>query len=321
MPNPECDLDAYFKRAVEYPNVDSGDFESSFLITVGTAEAEAADPHKIINDNSFSFQSTGNTVLLNGAEKEVPTCDITVSTQDGKEVTLRDRVALMAFGSNSSPDILSSKFSDCTSKSPDDADAKIIVMQGGLKDHVVVESAFFSDIGPVPATIHRREGDSASVTVGFYTQEQAERLTGTEQSYDGVKMDASVELKSGETLDNPLAYVSVWGALTSDGENPIANSAIPQQTDLQRMSTMEAMELARDITDPGTPIEKYIRNMPGANGLKPDVAAKMTEIRYERTHKLVDHSLPANVLGTRIFPASINEDTPTANAPVPSYEG
>ncbi|MCK5384258.1 MAG: hypothetical protein KAJ29_01685 [Alphaproteobacteria bacterium] len=314
-------LTRYFNRAVEYPNVNNDNFKQSFIIAVGKDEAEKADPAIIVDDNNFSFQSSNHSIRLAGATKDVDTYDVTIKKEDGESATLHDRVILVGFGSNSAPEILKTKFNDFITDTENPEDNQIVVMQGNLQSHVVVAAAFYSDIGPVPATLHRKEGDSASVTIGFYTQEQAEKMTGTEQSYAGVEIDTDIILKGGAKIKNPLAYVSVWGALTNKDGELMANPSIPQQTDLPRVSTKEVIEYAMSITDSKmNDIKPYIEaHSMGLPGLGSTEITEKEETRYIRTDKLRQHATPCNVIGTLVFPPSIYNDTPSANAPEPTF--
>lgn len=322
MPESKQDmLTRYFNRAVEYPNVTHDNFKQSFIIAVGKDEAEKADPAMIVDDNNFSFQSSNHTVRLAGATKDVDTYDVTIKKEDGESVTLRDRVALIGFGSNSAPEILKTKFNDFVTDTKNPENNQIVVMQGNLQSHVVVAAAFYSDIGPVPATLHRKEGDSASVTIGFYTKEQAEQMTGTEQSYAGVELDTDIILKGGSAVKNPLAYVAVWGALTNKDGELMANPSIPQQTDLPQVETREVIEYAMSITNPEmTNIKPYIEgHSMGLPGLSDEEISEKETTRYIRTDILVEHATPSNVIGNLVFPPSIYEDTPSADAPRPTF--
>jgi len=311
----------YLTRAVAYPNVDHSNFVDSFTITVGKDEAGKADSTKIVDNNGFACWPSDNPVRLAGAEKDIDTYDVTFQTKDGEKVTLRDRVPLVGFGSNTAPEILKTKFADCAKDTEHSENNQIVVMQSNLQDHVVVAAAFYSDIGPVPATLHRKEGDSTSVTVGFYTKAQAETMTGTEQSYAGVELDTKVILKGGIEIKKPLAYVSVWGALTDKDGSLMANPSIPQKTDLPRVETTKVIERAMAITDPEMDdIETYMKgHMMGLPGLGEGEIAKKQKTRYERTEKLREHAVKTNVIGSEVFPASIYRDAPFANAPGPTF--
>ncbi|PCJ99415.1 MAG: hypothetical protein COA45_05090 [Zetaproteobacteria bacterium] len=322
MPESKQDmLTRYFNRAIEYPNVNHDDFKESYIIAVGKDEAEKADPAMIVSDSDFSFASSGKSIRLAGATENVDTYEVTIKKVDGEEVTLHDRVALVGFGSNSAPEILKTKFNDFVTDTKNPEDNQIVVMQGNLQSHVVVAAAFYSDIGPVPATLHRKEGDSASVTIGFYTKAQAEQMTGTEQSYAGVELDTEIILKGGTAVEKPLAYVAVWGALTNEDGELMANPSIPQQTDLPEVSTREVIEYAMSITNPEMDdIKPYIEGHSMGLPMLSDVEiAEKEKTRYIRTDILAEHSTPSNVIGTLIFPPSIYEDTPSANAPRPTF--
>ena len=307
-----------YDRAVSYPNVTADDFQDSYMISVGKAEVEAEVDRapRVIDQDSFSYKPTGELIYLQGAEIGIPSYDVTFSTEDGEEVTLRNRVSLAAIGSNSSPDILQKKFNAlAVGDVPDDE--KVAVMQAKLENHVVAEAAFVSGTGAVPVTIEHREDSHARITIGFLTKGQAEKLTGTEPNYEGVMLDTRATFQNGTSIPSPVAYVSIWGALTRDGENPIANVDIPQRTDLEKMNTVQALDLVGGLTEghaggfaaPDRDLLDYVDGHMENYAEGPEKEAKHAE-RLERTRKLQEggHSLPALAYGQRVFMSTIARD-------------
>ena len=312
-----------FDRAVSYPNVGALDFVDSYMLSVSREDIANARPEKIIDQAGFAYVETGKTVRLNGSDVDVPTYDVSFETKDGEEIILRDRVSLAAIGSNSSPHILRLKFKDFATDDMAPEDTQIPVMQAKLENHAIVEAAFVSGTGAVPVTIHRHEESSAAITVGFLTKAQAEQLTGTEPNYEGVMIDTDARFENGATIHNPIAYVSIWGALTKDGQNPIANASIPQDTPLERMDTTQALMFVSHITDPeNTDFWGYVAgHMENSKEIDADTKAQRHATRLERSRKLQNHALPTNVIGTRVFGSTISKDPVAAEfAPHPEYQ-
>ena len=101
----------------------------------------------------------------------------------------------------------------------------------------------------------------------------------------------------------------------------MANPSIPQQTDLPKVETREVIEYAMSITNPEmNNIKPYIEgHSMGLLGLSDEEITEKETTRYIRTDILVEHATPSNVIGKLVFPPSIYEDTPSANAPKPTF--
>lgn len=127
------------------------------------------------------------------------------------------RTAVMALGSNRSPEQLTRKF--CTGYG---AVAVSLARIGGFD---VVYSAHVSRYGAVPATIHPAPGVTAEVSVTWLDDRQLARMHETEAvgvNYDyGVFTGIVLTLDDGGVLDSVYSYVGRRGALRHDGE-PVA---------------------------------------------------------------------------------------------------
>lgn len=134
------------------------------------------------------------------------------------------RHAVIASGSNASPDRLGAKFKTL--------DAPIFVTQAVLKDFDAVYSAHITSYGSIPATLAHAPGVEADVFVTWLTDAQLERMHETEalgQNYNYVRLNGiNLRLGSGETLDAAHAYLSNWGCLNR-GDKPIPLAELSAQ--------------------------------------------------------------------------------------------
>ena len=148
--------------------------------------------------------------------------------------------------------------------------------------------------GGVAVSLHPSEDGYSQATIGFYTEGLANQLTGTEPNYDGVALDLYAETpKEGVGIENPLAYVSVWGALTQNGQDPVGTTHIPN-TASSTMSTLEAIEFCRTVTGSEDSLEVFMRG----NITNDDV-------RQQRTAMLqANFTLPASIKGEQVFCAT-----------------
>jgi hypothetical protein len=130
---------------------------------------------------------------------------------DRVEVDLASRRALLAYGSNASPDVLSRKLGAATDPVP--------VLRTTLRDFDVVYSAHFSPYGAIPATLARSPGTEVTAFIAYLTGEQLELVSATEPNYDLARFDRpSCTLERGGAAPVELnVYLSRHGALLIDG--------------------------------------------------------------------------------------------------------
>lgn len=128
------------------------------------------------------------------------------------------RHAVIASGSNASPDRLAIKFADHAHLLSD----PIPVTQAQLHDFDSVYSAHFSGYGSIPATLAHAPGAMAEVFVTWLTDAQLNRMHETEAvgvNYDFVKLtDIRLLNEYGGGFTQAHAYMSKRGCLNKDGE-------------------------------------------------------------------------------------------------------
>ena len=135
-----------------------------------------------------------------------------------------DRHALLAFGSNGSPEALALKFNDLP-----DEDRELLVLAGDLHDFDVGAAPMPTFYGSLPATLFPSGGARVRASLLLVSTVQLTRLTWSEISYflgrlSGVRFvpDAA----GAPAIDQMLGFASRWGALCID-DAPVAMAAIP----------------------------------------------------------------------------------------------
>ncbi len=148
---------------------------------------------------------------------------------DTRERTLRrftatkERLPILAFGSNAAPATLRRKFAHF----PQEDDRAVLVLTGRLHDFDVGASAQPAFYGALPATLFPSAGTAVSAAILWVTPAQFTQLTWSELSYRLGRLRTRFEVDEGdERFDEVLAFVSRFGAFRVDGE-PVALAAVP----------------------------------------------------------------------------------------------
>lgn len=169
---------------------------------------------------------------------------------------LSGRRAVLACGSNRSPERLAQKF-------PRPDGAGIPVIHARLSDFDAVYSAHFATYGAIPATLQQAPGAVVNLSVTWLTSHELERMHETEMAggnYDfGVLEGVRLELDGGPTLERVSTYVSRRGCLAPDGA-PVALAAVAARGRLwTALSQTEILTLARDRLAPGQSLHHFVR--------------------------------------------------------------
>lgn len=309
--------------ALAYPNVGPADFGRSYKLSI---DRNARTKSLISLLPATATVTVDGKKLLHKATRPVPTYRVEALDSEGNIQIFEKRVALVAIGSNSSPDVLFDKFT-AQASGPFNAAARgislapqldVCVLSATLPNHAVVYGAFIGVRGSVPATIHAAPGTHSTVTVGFYDEAAAEQLTGTEANYHGLMLEQSAILPHGMQIEHPLAYVSPWGALrdpfNKNLAEPIAVDAIPSTSMLRRFDGTQAIAVVAHLTN-NTETSGDLRSFIRSNIYNGEPGRANEVRRLDRiAHLQRAHRLAPNVAGEIIFPCSILADNPKAAA-------
>jgi hypothetical protein len=141
-----------------------------------------------------------------------------LADQGGKE-----RVRLLAFGSNAAPGALTQKFAHFT----DVEDRTVLVLAGQLADFDVGVAAQPTVYGSMPATLFPSAGTAVRAAVLVLTPAQLTQLAWSEISYRLGHLETRFDADETDlSLEGVLGFVSRFGAFRVDGR-PVALAAIP----------------------------------------------------------------------------------------------
>lgn len=169
------------------------------------------------------------------------------------------RHAVIASGSNASPERLMAKYAD----HPHLLDEPIVVTRGQLHDFDAVYSAHFTSYGAIPATLAHAPGAIADVFVTWLTDAQLERMHETEAvgvNYVFAKLSRIHLLCGcGGGMTTAHAYISKRGCLNKGG-NPVPLAALnTEHRQWRAMTQVEVLDYARSLIAPTEETDTFIR--------------------------------------------------------------
>lgn len=158
---------------------------------------------------------------------------------DRAKVDVAERLALLAYGSNGSPEVLSRKLAAAPDPVP--------VIRTALRDFDVVYSAHVSPYGAIPATLARSPGTEAGAFVAYLTREQLDLVTLTEPNYDLARFDRpSCTLEGGTAPAELHVYLSKHGALLIDGREVALGEVEAEGRRFPEMTQPQVQQWVRD---------------------------------------------------------------------------
>jgi hypothetical protein len=157
----------------------------------------------------------------------------------------KDRVPLLAYGANGSPERLALKLAQLP-----EADREALILAGDLEGFDVGAVAQPPVFSSMPATLIPSPGTTVRVAVLFLTPAQFTALWWTELTYlVGALTDIRVVTDVGDDpIDHVIVFNSRWGAFCVDRE-PVAMAAIPAHNRRSTALTQtEILDAAARIT-------------------------------------------------------------------------
>lgn len=174
---------------------------------------------------------------------------------DRVEVDLAERLALLAYGSNAAPAVLSRKLAPAPDPVP--------VLRTVLRDFDVVYSAHFSPYGAIPATLTRSPGTEVRAFVAYLTAEQLDLVSATEPNYDLARFDRpSCTLERGAAPPELRVYLSKHGALSLDGREVALTEIEAEGRRLPQMTQRQIVERVRRQIAPTMTLTEFVANPP-----------------------------------------------------------
>lgn len=197
------------------------------------------------------------------------------------------RRAVLAVGSNQSPEQLLRKFND-----PDCG--PIPVIRARLAGFDVVYSAHVASYGSIPAMLVPSPGTVVTLFVNWLTRQEETRMHETELpsgNYNFGRLDGiDLRLDRGRTLTSAFVYSSRRGALVRDGHPIALGEIMAEGRRWPALSQEEVQGHVRDRTDPDRNIDDFIGDA---------IADK--DVRRARIEAMMTDSLPFDYPGFKIL--------------------
>eukprot|EP01060_Flectonema_neradi_P011810 TRINITY_DN1878_c8_g1_i1.p1 TRINITY_DN1878_c8_g1~~TRINITY_DN1878_c8_g1_i1.p1 ORF type:complete len:265 (+),score=32.40 TRINITY_DN1878_c8_g1_i1:40-834(+) len=165
------------------------------------------------------------------------------------------RIAVLAIGSNASPQQLQRKYGN------QGESGSIVVVSGTLPNYDVVYCPLIARYGSIPATLIHKEGSSVDIHVTYLTMGQLEVMTATEGGYHVSKCtNLNMKLEGGHMLPTALAWLAKNGHLRSTTGQPIPLSEIQgSNRSGPSMTQTEVLSYVASVMD--TTAEEFITSV------------------------------------------------------------
>lgn len=214
---------------------------------------------------AYPFAIPGHSYLYVNGETR-PLADDTGAVFEG-------RTAVLASGSNQSPQQLSRKYGTGGNgvgpggNGGGGDDVVIPMTLASIHDFDSVYSAHITSYGSIPSTPHPSPGTVVNLFINWLTDGQLRRMHETEQPgvnyhfgrLKGVRITLAGGRRLGEAHGGEVyGYVSAHGCLTRDGQ-PISLGAVTAQgRRYAALGQIEAISHARDHAAPGQAVDDFI---------------------------------------------------------------
>ncbi len=161
---------------------------------------------------AYPFSQPDGSFIMDGAgQRPLPEGPLPAGLLQGRE-------AVIASGSNASPDRLRQKFSA--------GEEAIIVTGAWIRDYAVAHSAHISSYASVPATLHHLPGARSRVFINWLTPSQLKAMHESEalgSHYGYYRLhDLALECDHDSRLRSAHVYWSLPGTLHADGRPALA---------------------------------------------------------------------------------------------------
>jgi hypothetical protein len=177
------------------------------------------------------------------------------------EVDREQRTPVLAYGSNSAPEVLSRKLAL--------SDQPVLVEPARLGGFDVVYSSHISPYGAVPATLQRSPGTEVRVHVIYMTSAQIGLISATEPNYEQTALEAiDCRLEGAGTVNELAAYVSRHGCLLVEGQEVALAAVEASGRSFAARDQAEMLEYVRAALCPDDSLESFVL----ANVTDPDLS-------------------------------------------------
>ena len=203
------------------------------------------------------------------------------------EFDLKQRIPVLAAGSNQSPEQLIRKYADYSEF------GAIPAQRGQLFDFDVVYAAHLTGYGSIPATFQRSQGTIVTVFLLWLTERQLTRMHETEgnYTYDRLKKLKLRLDEGGIFSESPYAYSAKYGCYNHEDSCVSLKEIIAKKRKFPALTQSHALEIVRDQLKPGAKLENFVEQLIFKPTKRLKFAEKMRkgaiEAKYERKTILV----------------------------------
>jgi hypothetical protein len=191
---------------------------------------------------------------------------------DEHPVDRTERLAVLAYGSNAAPVVLSRKLAL--------SDQPVLVVPARLEHFDVVYSAHISPYGAIPANLQHSPGTSVRVHVIYMTEAQVGLISATEPNYELTELrHLACQPEDDDPLTEISAYVSRHGCLLVDGAEVALAAVSAEGRAFAALSEPQALEHVRRRLAPDDSLDAFVL----ANVTDPSLSQSRTAQLPRRT--------------------------------------
>jgi len=169
---------------------------------------------------------------------------------DEHPVDRTGRVAVLAYGSNAAPVVLSRKLAL--------SDQPVLVVPARLAHFDVVYSAHISPYGAIPANLQQSLGTSVRVHVIYMTEAQVGLISATEPNYELTELQGLDCQTDDDALSELSAYVSRHGCLLVDGAEVALAAVRARDRRFTELTEAQVLEQVRMSICPEEDVETLV---------------------------------------------------------------
>jgi len=202
----------------------------------------------------------GGSPVFRGAER-APAGDALAMVGAHRSTPMAQRVPVIGYGANRSPERLAEKFEDLVGPQ-----SVVPMLKAELTGFDVVYSAHIARYGAIPATLGYRPGVKVEVSVLYLDGPPLERLDASEAigvNYERRRFERLEMTVDGlGALATADAYISLHGCFDPGDGMALALSAVPASgRDLPSASAVEALNMARQQLDRDILLDDFIARL------------------------------------------------------------
>ena len=170
---------------------------------------------------------------------------------------LKQRIPVLAAGSNQSPEQLIRKYADYPEFGP------IPAQRGQLFDFDVVYAAHLTGYGSIPATFQRSKGTIVTVFLLWLTERQLTRMHETEgnYTYDRLPNLKLILDEGGKFSESAYAYSAKYGCYNYGGNCVSLQQIFAKKRKFPAFTQAQALETVRDQLIAGVKLEFFVEQL------------------------------------------------------------